>query len=167
MPATGTTQLSQTEACFSSSVSQDEIDDDVLLRSVPSGTALVQGPASSHGAGSLRVNARPHADETGATDADSPARNALAARSTASFVKPAVAPCEAPHRRTAAARAPAPAAAQAARSLIGPRMVEPIEHYQDLLSRAHLAFDVEELPKVFLSQADAWTVCTLRYLVLP
>jgi len=44
-------------------------------------------------------------------------------------------------------------------------MVEPIEHYQDLLSRAHLAFDVEELPKVFLSQADAWTVCTLRYLV--
>lgn len=53
----------------------------------------------------------------------------------------------------------------AARKLIGPEMIAPAEQYQALLRRARLAFDVEELPKVFLSQADAWTNCTLRYLV--
>lgn len=52
-----------------------------------------------------------------------------------------------------------------ARKLLGPDMVSRAEQYQRLLERARLAFEVEELPRVFLSQADAWTNCTLRYVV--
>ncbi|HEV2293632.1 MAG TPA: mechanosensitive ion channel domain-containing protein [Tepidisphaeraceae bacterium] len=52
-----------------------------------------------------------------------------------------------------------------ARKLLGPEMVTRAEQYQQLLERARLAFEVEELPRVFLSQADAWTNCTIRYLV--
>jgi hypothetical protein len=32
-------------------------------------------------------------------------------------------------------------------------------------ARARLAFDVEDEPRVFVSTADAWTNCTVRYLV--
>jgi hypothetical protein len=37
--------------------------------------------------------------------------------------------------------------------------------YQSLIARARIAFDVEEEPRVFFSPADAWTNCTVRYLV--
>jgi len=52
-----------------------------------------------------------------------------------------------------------------AKLVIGDRMDEPARRYRELLARASLAFDVAEKPQVFLSLADAWTNCTLRYLV--
>ncbi|MBA3847479.1 MAG: mechanosensitive ion channel [Planctomycetes bacterium] len=52
-----------------------------------------------------------------------------------------------------------------ARTVIGPTMEGPAAEYQELLQRARLAFDVEELPKVFLAQTDSWTDCIVRYLV--
>jgi small conductance mechanosensitive channel len=50
-------------------------------------------------------------------------------------------------------------------AVVGDSMAGAAQQYQDLLARARLAFDVEEEPKVFLSLADAWTNCTVRYLV--
>jgi small conductance mechanosensitive channel len=52
-----------------------------------------------------------------------------------------------------------------ARRLFGRKMSEPAREYQELLERARLAFDVDDEPKAFISLADAWTDCTVRYLV--
>lgn len=52
-----------------------------------------------------------------------------------------------------------------ARKLVGPRMAGPIEQYQELLRIARVAYEVEELPKSFLSQRESWIDCTIRYLV--
>jgi small conductance mechanosensitive channel len=52
-----------------------------------------------------------------------------------------------------------------AQRVVGSQMIEPVQHYRQLLERAKLALDVAEAPKVFLSLADAWTNCTVRYLV--
>jgi small conductance mechanosensitive channel len=53
----------------------------------------------------------------------------------------------------------------AAAAVIGEVMREPARAYQALLERARLAFDVAEKPEVFITLADAWTNCTVRYLV--
>ncbi len=52
-----------------------------------------------------------------------------------------------------------------AASVIGPQMADAAAQYRNLLERARLAFDVDPEPKVFLSLSDAWTNCTVRYLV--
>jgi small conductance mechanosensitive channel len=52
-----------------------------------------------------------------------------------------------------------------ATEIVGRRMDEPAEEYRRLLERARLAFDVDSEPRVFLSLADSWTNCTIRYLV--
>jgi small conductance mechanosensitive channel len=52
-----------------------------------------------------------------------------------------------------------------AAEVVGKRMDEPAEEYRRLLERARLAFDVEREPRVFVSLADSWTNCTIRYLV--
>jgi small conductance mechanosensitive channel len=52
-----------------------------------------------------------------------------------------------------------------ARRVFGEQMAEPAREYHELLARARLAFDVEDEPKAFISLADAWTDCTVRYLV--
>jgi small conductance mechanosensitive channel len=52
-----------------------------------------------------------------------------------------------------------------ARELFGEAMGRRAEEYQRLLERARLAFDIQEEPSVFLSLADSWTNCTIRYLV--
>jgi hypothetical protein len=44
-------------------------------------------------------------------------------------------------------------------------MGEAAKQYEHLLSRARIAFDVDDQPRVFFSAADAWTNCTVRYLV--
>lgn len=49
--------------------------------------------------------------------------------------------------------------------VIGPMMRKPAAEYQRLLERERLAFDVEAEPQVYLSLAEAWTNCTIRYLV--
>jgi hypothetical protein len=49
--------------------------------------------------------------------------------------------------------------------VVGPGMAGAVARYQTLLARARLAFDVDEVPRVFVSSADAWTNCTVRYLV--
>ncbi|CAN5622500.1 hypothetical protein BH20VER1_BH20VER1_05010 [soil metagenome] len=49
--------------------------------------------------------------------------------------------------------------------VIGEDMVEPARQYRELLQRSRLEFDVAEKPEVFVSTADAWTNCTVRYLV--
>jgi small-conductance mechanosensitive channel len=49
--------------------------------------------------------------------------------------------------------------------LVGDQMTSAAQQYQDLLERARIAFEVEERPRVFVSGADAWTNCTVRYLV--
>jgi small conductance mechanosensitive channel len=54
---------------------------------------------------------------------------------------------------------------QKAASVVGALMVEPAQHYRQLLERAKLTFEVDEKPRVFLTQSDAWTNCTVRYLV--
>jgi small-conductance mechanosensitive channel len=51
------------------------------------------------------------------------------------------------------------------RSVLGERMTEPAARYRQLLREAKLSFDVEEEPSLYLSPADAWTNCTIRYLV--
>jgi small conductance mechanosensitive channel len=48
---------------------------------------------------------------------------------------------------------------------VGPGMREAAAYYEQLLARARIAFDVEEQPRVFFSAADAWTNCTVRYVV--
>ncbi|CAN5273848.1 hypothetical protein BH20VER2_BH20VER2_12180 [soil metagenome] len=54
---------------------------------------------------------------------------------------------------------------EAAERVIGEVMREPAHAYRALLERARLAFDVAEKPECFLAGADAWTNCTVRYLV--
>ncbi|ADJ28835.1 MscS Mechanosensitive ion channel [Nitrosococcus watsonii C-113] len=49
--------------------------------------------------------------------------------------------------------------------VVGPMMRQPIAEYRRLLERERLAFDVEAEPQVYLSLAEAWTNCTIRYLV--
>lgn len=53
----------------------------------------------------------------------------------------------------------------AARTVLGPQMAVAAEQYQELLARARIAFDVEELPTVYVSHGASWTNCTVRYLV--
>jgi small conductance mechanosensitive channel len=53
----------------------------------------------------------------------------------------------------------------AARHVLGEEMAAAAQRYQDLLAAERLAFDVDELPHVYLSLADSWTDCTVRYLV--
>lgn len=52
-----------------------------------------------------------------------------------------------------------------AAAVIGDQMAEAAGQYRSLLERAQLAFDVDAEPRVFLALEDAWTDCTLRYLV--
>lgn len=52
-----------------------------------------------------------------------------------------------------------------ARRLLAEKMRGPTQEYQSLLQRARIAFDIPEEPKVFLTLSDAWTNCTVRYLV--
>lgn len=52
-----------------------------------------------------------------------------------------------------------------ARRALGGDMVAAAQRYQDLLRAEHLGLEVEELPRVYFSLADAWTSCTIRYLV--
>lgn len=52
-----------------------------------------------------------------------------------------------------------------ARRVLGERMTEAAREYDQLLRAERLMFDVEEVPRVYLSTADSWTDCTLRYLV--
>jgi small conductance mechanosensitive channel len=52
-----------------------------------------------------------------------------------------------------------------AERLVGEQMTAAATRYRDLLHRARIAFDVDERPRVFVSGADAWTNCTVRYLV--
>lgn len=52
-----------------------------------------------------------------------------------------------------------------ARELFGSSMIQPAEEYRRLLEQARLTFDVAEQPQVFVSQAESWTNCTVRYLV--
>ena len=54
---------------------------------------------------------------------------------------------------------------EVAERLVGEQMTTAAGQYRALLERARIAFDVEERPRVFVSGADAWTNCTVRYLV--
>ncbi len=54
---------------------------------------------------------------------------------------------------------------KAADAVVGDMMREPSVQYRQLLERQRLAYGVEEKPQVYLSPADAWTNCTVRYLV--
>lgn len=54
---------------------------------------------------------------------------------------------------------------ETARRVLGESMAAAAEQYLKLLARERLAFEVEELPQVYLSSADSWTDCTIRYLV--
>jgi small conductance mechanosensitive channel len=52
-----------------------------------------------------------------------------------------------------------------AKAVVGSLMVEPAQNYRLMLERAKLTFEVEEEPRVFLTQSESWTNCTVRYLV--
>ncbi|CAN5652060.1 hypothetical protein BH23ACI1_BH23ACI1_20000 [soil metagenome] len=52
-----------------------------------------------------------------------------------------------------------------ARRVLGEQMQGAAQRYDQLLRAEHLVFGVEEVPRVYLSMADSWTDCTLRYLV--
>ena len=52
-----------------------------------------------------------------------------------------------------------------ARGVLGPEMAAAAERYQALLQRERLAFEVDEIPRVYFTLADSWTTCTIRYLV--
>jgi small-conductance mechanosensitive channel len=52
-----------------------------------------------------------------------------------------------------------------ARRVLGEQMVQAVQRYEQLLRAERLMFDVDEVPRVYLSAADSWTDCTLRYLV--
>jgi small-conductance mechanosensitive channel len=51
------------------------------------------------------------------------------------------------------------------RRVLGDRMEEAAQQYEALLRAERLAIDVDEVPHVYLSSADSWTECTIRYLV--
>ena len=52
-----------------------------------------------------------------------------------------------------------------AAAVVGEMMREPAAEYQQLLQREHLSHDVHQAPEVYLSLAESWTNCTVRYLV--
>lgn len=52
-----------------------------------------------------------------------------------------------------------------ARRVLGESMAAAVQQYQQLLAAERLAYEVEELPQVYLSSAESWTDCTVRYLV--
>jgi small conductance mechanosensitive channel len=52
-----------------------------------------------------------------------------------------------------------------ARRVLGEQMQGAAQRYDQLLRAERLVFGVEEVPRVYLSMADSWTDCTLRYLV--
>jgi small conductance mechanosensitive channel len=52
-----------------------------------------------------------------------------------------------------------------ARRELGDEMAEAATRYQQLLESQRLNFGVEEVPRVYLSLTNAWTDCTIRYLV--
>ena len=52
-----------------------------------------------------------------------------------------------------------------ARRVLGDQMVQAAAQYETLLRSEHLMFDVDEVPRVYLSAEDSWTDCTLRYVV--
>ena len=52
-----------------------------------------------------------------------------------------------------------------ARGVLGDRMEDAARQYETLLRAERLLFDVDEVPYVYLSPADSWTECTVRYLV--
>lgn len=52
-----------------------------------------------------------------------------------------------------------------ARRVLGAEMTEAVEKYERLLKAEHLSFAVDEVPRVYVSSAESWTDCTLRYLV--
>lgn len=52
-----------------------------------------------------------------------------------------------------------------AKSGLGKVMRQPAREYRQLLECAKLCFDAEEEPTVFLSTADAWTNCAIRYVI--
>lgn len=54
---------------------------------------------------------------------------------------------------------------ETAHALIGEEMAEAVTRYDALLRAERLEFDVDPVPRVYLSMTDAWTNCTLRYLV--
>jgi len=49
--------------------------------------------------------------------------------------------------------------------IVGHMMREPIAKYRDLLERQRLAYDIDDRPQVYLSSTNAFTHCTVRYLV--
>lgn len=49
--------------------------------------------------------------------------------------------------------------------LVDGAMKEAAARYQGLMGRARIAFDVEDRPRAFFSPSDAWTNCTVRYIV--
>jgi small-conductance mechanosensitive channel len=52
-----------------------------------------------------------------------------------------------------------------ARKLFGETMKSRAEQYRALLKDEGLDYDISDQPQVYLSQADSWTDCTIRYLV--
>jgi small-conductance mechanosensitive channel len=54
---------------------------------------------------------------------------------------------------------------ETARRVLGPEMAEAASRYEALLAAERLSFGVEEVPRVYLSPADSWTDCTIRYVV--
>jgi small conductance mechanosensitive channel len=54
---------------------------------------------------------------------------------------------------------------QVSMGIVGEQMKEPVRQYANLLEQQRLSFEVAEEPAVFFSLTDAWTNCTIRYLV--
>jgi small conductance mechanosensitive channel len=54
---------------------------------------------------------------------------------------------------------------QRAKDVLGEEMAAAATEYQRVLRREGLLFDVEELPRAFVSLADSWTDLTVRYVV--
>jgi len=52
-----------------------------------------------------------------------------------------------------------------ARAVLGREMEDAAQRYEQLLRSERLLFDVDEVPRVYLSLADSWIDCTIRYLV--
>jgi small conductance mechanosensitive channel len=54
---------------------------------------------------------------------------------------------------------------ETAKRVLGDEVATAATTYQELLERERLAFEVEEVPRVYLSPADSWMDCTIRYVV--
>ena len=52
-----------------------------------------------------------------------------------------------------------------ARRVIGDQMEDAVQEYERLLRSQRLSFAVDEVPRVYVSSAESWFDCTLRYLV--